>query len=172
MTDGLRHCKECRAHYSHWGTHDFLAAKPLYGPRKIRAADIDRAIDDDGKRVLFIEEKAEGEKVSPAQHRLLIALANLPNVTVWGCRGDAGCLTVTELPSGRVIVSNGDWAAYQAAVDAWFTEKPMGGAAPSNTPAILEDIADIEWRRNAGADVEAEVSALIRRLEQVVAVGH
>ena len=152
--DGIQFCKECGASRQHWSNHDRLGALALHGPRNIRAADIDRIIDDDGKRILVVEEKAYGEKVSPAQHRLLLALAATTGITVWGARGTTTRLTVTAIPTGQVLVDNGNWTDYENAVTNWFNQRD------NPIDKIADDLADLEWCHQAGADIAVRAAEL------------
>ena len=100
---------------------DVLANRELQGPRQITSSDIDRIFDDRG-RFLMIEEKNPGEQALTGQKRLLAALAGLPEVDVWGVRGNPDDLTVWQItPTGsQVLLAGVGFSSYQALVSDWF----------------------------------------------------
>jgi hypothetical protein len=104
---------------------DLLGNLELRGPRNITSSNIDRIFDDGGRRFLVIEEKNEGEDAPEGQRKLLRALSQLPNVTVWVVRGTPWELSVKELVNGSLRwIAKGDWEDYQSAVHEWFGVRP------------------------------------------------
>lgn len=101
---------------------DVLANQEIRGPRNITSSNVDRVYDDAGKRFLVIEEKQPGEALRAGQQKLLVGLASLPNVDVWGVRGTPDDLSIKHFrPSvGWVHVGAGDVATYERCVHAWF----------------------------------------------------
>lgn len=123
-----RNCPSCGQSVTH--LRDVLANCELRGPREITSSNVDRIFDDGGKRFLVIEEKNWNEPVAADQIRMLRALASVPRFDVWGVRGDPDDLTISRiLPNRTVGIAAGEFDIYQAAVDAWFERRQLGGAA-------------------------------------------
>ena len=145
-----RNCPGCGQNVEHM--RDVLGNRELRGPRNITSANVDRIFDDNGQRFLIIEEKNPHEKCSEGQRALLRALSRLNHVTVWFTQGTPDNLTVYEIRGDtRRRISTGTIDDYQHLVDAWF-------ASPIDN--LEEDIADLEWCHQAGADVTVRAAEL------------
>lgn len=112
-----RNCPECGQRVGH--ITDKLSHRELRGPRQITSSNIDRIFDDEGRRMLLIEEKQPNEPVPGGQWALLRALGKIPEITVWGVRGTPDSLRITDLVSLEVL-AEGNWDTYQQAVTDWF----------------------------------------------------
>lgn len=116
----LRKCRMCGGDVAE--RDDVLAFMELRGPRNITSSNVDRIYDDGGKRFLIIEEKQPGEALKAGQRKLLVNLASLPRVDVWGVRGTPDDLRITHFRPGTgwVQIAAGDKATYERCVHAWF----------------------------------------------------
>ncbi len=137
---------------------DLPTHRELRGPRNITTTNIDRAIDDKGRRFLFMEHKRPDESMPDGQKRFLFGLARQPNTTVWVTSGDTDQLELWELGDTAVRLGVMNWDGLQRRLDDWFAQPPAHTTETFAVivsslrkliewPFVADDVpADVNWR--------------------------